>query len=102
MTLEIAPRKGGMCTAFALVCSNFLIKKVMVLSNLSLCVRKNVETFPDSQGVIMDMACLQAMLLARTDKWKKVWATLVSELCLDSVVGVRRPSKTCMQAGDNM
>lgn len=52
----------------------------LLCSNLSLCVRKNVETFPGSQGAVMDMACLQVMLLARTDKWKKVWATLVSEL----------------------
>lgn len=65
-------------------------------SNLSLCVRKNVETFPDSQGAVVDMACLQAMLLVRTDKWKKVWAILVSELCLDLVVEAKRASQICM------
>lgn len=86
--MEIATRKLGMCTIFTLVYSNFLITRSNasfqpLCSNLSLCVRKNIETFPGSQGAIMAMSCLQAMLLARTDKWKKVWAASVSELCLD-------------------
>lgn len=91
MSLGIAARKVGMCTVFTLVCSDFLIKKSNgsfqpLCSNRSLCVRENVETFPGSQGAVMDMICLQAVLLARTDKWKKAWATLVSERCLDLVM----------------
>lgn len=101
MTLEIATRKVGIYTVFTLVCSNSFIKRNNVFfqplcSNLSLCVGENVETFPGSQGAVMDIVCLQAVPLARTDKWKKVWATLVSELCLDLLVEVRRASKICM------
>lgn len=51
----------------------------MVLSNLCVPTLAHVlgKMLKPFLVAVMGMACLQAMLLTRTDKWKKVWEALV-------------------------